>query len=433
MEARIVTPESIRRVMPAQGLFADKDWLVSPEAFPLTPAEVEELEKLGHRLNLFVRACNQLYALSAQGRRAPWVAGHLDRGKPPELVEAARARPLRSALPRVLRPDVILTESGHALAEIDSVPGGIGLTGWLNRVYSEQTAGDIVGGRNGMTDGFASIFPEGDIVISEESATYRPEMEWLAAQRPGAIEVRDAHDYRPRGRLVYRFFEMFDLPNLPGARELLRAAAAGEVEVTPPMKPQLEEKMWFALFWMRPLREFWRRELHERHWRKLQEVIPFSWILDPAPLPNHAVIPDLEIHDWAELEGFSQKKRDLILKISGFSETAWGSRGVSLAQDMPQPEWKAALEEALTGFDAHPHVLQRFHKGRVVEHPYYDRETGERRMMQGRVRLCPYYFVVEGRARMGGILATICPADKKLLHGMRDAIMVPCRMAHLPA
>lgn len=415
--------------MPAEGLFADKDWLISPEAFPLSPSEVGELEKLGHRLNLFMRACNQLYALSAQGRRAPWVAEHLDRGKPRELVEAARSRALRNAVPRVLRPDVILTENGFALAEIDSVPGGIGLTGWLNRVYADQTTGDIVGGRSGMTDGFAAVFPEGDIVISQESATYRPEMEWLAAQRPGSIEVCDAGTYRPRGRAVYRFFEMFDLPNLPGGSGLLRASAAGEVEVTPPMKPALEEKMWFALFWMRPLREFWRRELHERHWERLQKVIPFSWIVDPQPLPHHAVIPGLEIHDWTELASFSQKERDLILKISGFSETAWGSRGVSLAQDMPQPEWKAAIEEALRDFASHPHVLQRFHKGRLVEHPYFDRETGERRVMQGRVRLCPYYFVVEGKARLGGVLATICPADKKLLHGMKDAIMVPTAVA----
>ena len=28
----------------------------------------------------------------------------------------------------------------------------------------------------------------------------------------------------------------------------------------------------------------------------------------------------------------------------------------------------------------------------------------------------------------GGILATVCPADKKLLHGMPDAVMAPCRV-----
>ena len=26
----------------------------------------------------------------------------------------------------------------------------------------------------------------------------------------------------------------------------------------------------------------------------------------------------------------------------------------------------------------------------------------------------------------GGVLATICPPDKKIIHGMRDAILAPC-------
>ena len=50
--------------------------------------------------------------------------------------------------------------------------------------------------------------------------------------------------------------------------------------------------------------------------------------------------------------------------------------------------------------------------------------------MPGRVRLCPYYFVSgEGdsaRPKLGGVLATICPADKKIIHGMTDAVLVPC-------
>ena len=46
--------------------------------------------------------------------------------------------------------------------------------------------------------------------------------------------------------------------------------------------------------------------------------------------------------------------------------------------------------------------------------------------MSGRARLCPYYFVTKDRAELAGILATVVPLDKKLIHGMRDAIMAPC-------
>jgi hypothetical protein len=50
--------------------------------------------------------------------------------------------------------------------------------------------------------------------------------------------------------------------------------------------------------------------------------------------------------------------------------------------------------------------------------------------MPGRVRLCPYYFVSgdgdAARANLSGVLATIVPADKKIVHGMTDAILAPC-------
>jgi hypothetical protein len=418
--------KAVRAARPAEGLFAEKEWLISPEPFPLSEQCVDELEKLGYRLNLFQRACNQLYQQSVKGSQPRWVADYLDRGKPPDLVALARERSLRDELSRVIRPDLVLTEAGFVIAEIDSVPGGIGLTAWLNETYS-QLGFEVIGGATGMLDGFRSITGGADIVISEESATYRPEMEWLGSRTGN--RVRDAASYQPNGAPIYRFFEMFDLPNIASGPALLNAIRNDAIRITPPPKAYLEEKMWFALFWMRPLRDFWRRELTERHWLKLQEVIPYTWIVDPAPLPQHAVIPNLEVHDWRELGHFSQKARELVLKISGFSELAWGSRGVSVAADMPQKEWQAALENALARFETQPFILQRFHKGRLFSHPFADPMTGELRTMEGRVRLCPYYFIIEGKAELRGALATICPPDKKLLHGMRDAILTPAGVA----
>src|SRR5437870_6967600 len=173
--------EAIRSALPKEGLFADKDWLISPDAFPISEKFASELEQLGHRLFVFQRACNQLYQLSFRGKQPAWIAKYLDAGKPKELVELSRQKIFRDELPRVIRPDLILTEKNYIIAEIDSVPGGIGLTAWLNQTYSAlgQT---VIGGEDGMLDGFQKVLPNGgDIVVSEESATYRPEMAWLAA------------------------------------------------------------------------------------------------------------------------------------------------------------------------------------------------------------------------------------------------------------
>lgn len=427
--------DQLRAAFPAEGLFADKEWLLTPEPFRIDAPLADELEKLGYRLHLFVRACNELYQRSATGKAPSWIADYLDRGKPPELVEYSRRRQFRPDLQVVFRPDLVLTEEGFTIAEIDSVPGGIGLTAWLNQTYA-SFGGDLIGGESGMIAGFGdALGGEADILVSQEAATYRPEMEWLSRMTGGALRVHEAETYdsaRPTPsapRSVYRFFEMFDLANIPSAPGLMEAAARGEARVTPPFKPYLEEKMWFALFWLRPLREFWRRELSERHFLALQKCIPYTWLLDPTPLPQHAVIPELGINSWRELGLFSQKQRDLVLKISGFHETGWGSRSVSIGSDLAQHDWQAAIERALASFEHHPYLLQRFHKGRLVEQPFFDPATGVVQTMRGRVRLCPYYFLIDGRIHLRGALATICPADKKLLHGMKDAILAPTAVA----
>src|ERR1700736_2553419 len=174
--------ELIRNAFPKEGLFAEKDWLLSPDAFPIEKQFARELEQLGHRLFVFQRACNQLYQLSVKGKQPAWVARYLDAGKPPELIELSRQKQFRDALPLVIRPDLVLTDEGYTIAEIDSVPGGIGLTSWLNQTYSKLGA-DVIGGSDGMLHGFQGVLPNGgDIVISKEAATYRPEMEWLAAR-----------------------------------------------------------------------------------------------------------------------------------------------------------------------------------------------------------------------------------------------------------
>jgi hypothetical protein len=427
---KVQRAETIRSALPEGGLFHEKSWRVSPDAFVISGKFAEEIDKLGYRLLRFVRACNQLYRFSVSGRQPGWIAEVLDRGKPPELVALQRERALALAIPKVIRPDLILTEGGYIVAELDNVPGGIGLTAWLDQVYSDNGA-KILGGTQGMLDGFASILPGGDIVVSEEAATYRPEMEWLAARlnesradigRWRVVDALPRNDWQSR---VYRFFELYDLANVPCAQQLRERELRGGLSVTPPMKAALEEKMWFALFWLKPLEAFWRRELGDRAMLALRKVIPYTWLVDPEPLPRHAVLPRLETHSWEEVVHFSQKQRALILKISGFSEHAWGSRGVVVAQDMSQSAWKAELEKALSEFDTHPHILQQFHQGRLVGHDYFDVSAGELRRMRGRVRLCPYYFVGDKTAVCGGALATICPDDKKLLHGMADAILVP--------
>lgn len=447
----------IRKQIPARGLFTGLDWRISPEPFPLGEDLASEIESLGRVLLQFYRAVNLLYRRSAEGKQPTWVAELLDRGKPHELIALQRSPVFKNDVPRVIRPDILLTETGFSITELDSVPGGIGLTAWLNQTYSSvaqasrlpdtqsttheapkdrrDACATLIGGADGMIRGFESIFGDAKrvhIVVSQEAATYRPEMEWMASRvQSSKLNVQNSkfEDFAD-GDAVYRFFELFDLVNVPNAKRIFELAVEKRIRLTPPPKPLFEEKLLFSLLWNRNLRDFWRQELGEAFYNRLKRAMPYTWLVDPTPLPPHAAIPELNLTDWRQLKTLSQRERDLILKVSGFSEHAWGARGVYLGSDLSQEDWATAVDRAMTGFPVSPFVLQRYEKPKIIETQWFD--FGQNRVvpMQGRVRLCPYYFVAgdvdAARTQLGGVLATIVPADKKIVHGMSDAVLAPC-------
>lgn len=410
----------LRDGLPEGGLFGGGAWRWSPEPLKLSEAEARQLLALGHPLARFQQACDGLYRRSASGKLPGWLAELLDAGKPEWLVAEQRLPKIAEQFPRVIRPDLMLTQNGFSLTELDSVPGGIGVTAWLSQMYA-KAGFDVLGGANGMIDGFRSLMPDGGrVLISKESQDYQPEMEWLTGQLGEAWQVASAEEYVPNGEALYRFFELFDWESIPAVRELAEMA-----QITPPFKPHLEDKLWLALLWTPSLKKIWEQVLRGSHLKRLQELVPFGWVLDPTPLPPQAALPKFEVHSWDEVAHFSQKERQLVLKVSGFHETAWGSRGVFIGHDLPAAEWSERLHGALNQSSTQPWIIQEFKESRKVTHPVF-RDDGSVEMMQGRVRLCPYFFTQGSETQFGGCLATIVPADKKKIHGMSDGVLVPC-------
>ncbi len=433
-------------------------WRVATEPFRLSPATVAGISSLGPPLLAFYRALSALYARSARGTAPSFIAEYLDIGKPEAIVKLARQNRFKSDVPQVIRPDLILTDDGGYIAsELDSVPGGMGFVAAMARTYCE-IGFDTIGETDGMCDSFAAMLadcakkprPVVAIVVSDESGDYRNELQWLAT-RMRERGVADAYVVLPQdvvftedalfarledGReekidVLYRNFELFDLLNVPKQELMLYAARHNRVKMTPPPKAPLEEKSSFALLHHPALAGLWKKELGDDVFERLISIFPQTWIMDPRPLPPHAAIIGLTagaapVRDWMELDALGKSERDYVVKPSGFSELAWGSRGVRVANDLTREQWHDALASGVAMFSKTPHILQRFHKGRRVTVDYYDRNSDVVKTMDGRVRLCPYYFVVGNTTRLGGVLATVAPADKRLIHGMSDAIMAPC-------
>ncbi|MFT3782416.1 MAG: hypothetical protein QM790_10420 [Nibricoccus sp.] len=461
---------TIRASLAAQPLFEDKTWQLSPSAWRLTPEQHAQLQAIGAACLEFHQALETLYLRSAAGKNllrnkplvAPWVADYLDRGKPADLIQHARDPKNRGAFPTVLRPDLLLTETGFVMTELDSVPGGIGLTAFLNRLYGgsgEAADQSIVGVDDAMIrnfyDSLAVLRPDQRnpliaLVVSDEAATYRPEMQWLAEQlqlQGKRVFCLDPDDLFPLGTttcfdvdgnpekidVLYRFFELFDIANIRTAKFIFESWQAGELAIAPPLRAFQEEKLALALFHHHLLTDFWAEALSKGALKILKQLIPPSWIMDPTPLPPGAVLDGPRVGgraltDWRQLANASQKERDLIIKISGYHETAWGARSVVLGSDCSREEWQGGIDIAISDAPTNLHVVQEYKKPIRVKHPIFDGEQ-QLREADGRLRLCPYYFLIGGKALLSGALATFCPPDKKIIHGMQDAALLPTRVA----
>ena len=437
-------------------LFKEKTWVWSPDHWSLDSSISSTIADLGNAAVSFYRAIELLYRkswsnqsiLRNQDLCVPWVAKYYDSGKPQWLIEHTRLNTVRMCMPAVLRPDLLPVSNGLALTEWDSVPGGIGLTAQLEFLYQLGEGGGMVREFGcSLKDAAKQIGIEKAnmaIVVSEEAETYRPEMEWLADElselsysiivcSPEELKV-SKQELLCRGKrihLVYRFWELFDFENVPVMRDLADLVELEQLVVTPPMVHIQEEKLSLALFHHHRLQSFWQEVLTKAELKILHAMIPPSWIVDPTELPPGAHLDGplsrgKKLSSWMDLAKASKKERSLVLKASGFHETAWGARSVVIGDDVSAEEWSTALQSAVSSYPNPISIIQEFRKPVRLEHPVFNSQ-GEIELMKGRLRLSPYYFIYEGRANWSGTLAAFCPADKKIIHGMKDGALIPAK------
>lgn len=424
-----ISLDELRAAIPEGGLFQGKTWRFGPEPFPLAAEDVALIRELGPALLEFLKAINSLYYTTET--KLKYVREILDTGKPEWLIALHDSMPIREIYPQLLRPDLLLTPGGLKMTEIDSIPGGIGVMDFLNKQYREKGF-KVIAGSNSI----GKFFVDSNIrfVFSEEACAYRPEIEWMLRNATGTnsqhtfLETDLTEDALKnlQNREIYRYFELWDDELSPSARKLLDMCAKGEVLLTPPPKAFFEEKLLLAFYWDPFLRSYWQGALSAKAKEILDQVIPFGWVMTTRKLPPHAVFPKLEVWNLKEIKSFSQKDRRLALKISGFSKQAWGSRGVYIGHDLSTAEWSKQVDRALDSFDSNPYILQEFQPSRIVTNRYFT-ESGATIDEKGVVRLSPYYLIANNSVELNGVLAVVCPPDKKKIHGMNDATFLPCQ------
>jgi len=345
------------------------------------------MERLGVELSAFMTAADELYHTDEEA------AALLDRGKP-EIFRRERA-----AKQPFIRPDLIITEDGFAVCEIETSPFGLGLAYALNTAYRAEGHETIVNGE--LAHHLDSVLPDsGSLVYSDKTKAYAGQLGYLE-ERLFSANGRDwalreaaeaAEEGGTSGEAIYRAFYLHEYGTDPAVRELIEQGEAAEGDWTPSLTPHLEEKALMALLWDDRWEAYFRRELGDAGYKYLQSVIPPTWIVGE----EEHFTPGLPggVSDVEDIAGLPRPQRALVLKSSGYDRHGSWAESVELLHTKSQVEAGRLLVEAAARDDS-LQIVQEFRRGTKIPMTYT--ENGTTRTDEVRVRLTPYVDPTTGR------------------------------------
>ncbi len=351
---------------------------VSPTPFKLTKEQKEQIENIGKAICDYMDCCIELY------RTDEHIHMILDKGKPQELKNAKDVKYL------FLRPDLILTDNGFSICEIETSPFGLGLAEVLNSTYGNQGYETIIQQHQLKNYIQSQIKHNGTIAYSEKVKAFKGQLEFMAtnifsgngnvwnAQKIGADTIEEKEIYRA----FYLNEQFFD----KNVATLLKQKHI----YTPTSTPQFEEKALLSFIWNKRYAELLRSRLGESTFCLLRTVIPKTWIVGEEKYLDDGILKEQE--NSLSLVNLSKNNRKFVLKQSGFSvASSWGE-GVKFLHKLSKDKTMGILKEAINDTE-HLYIIQEFKQGKNIPMSFID-EEGIFQNMNARIRITPYYAYI---------------------------------------
>jgi hypothetical protein len=186
--------------------------------------------------------------------------------------------------------------------------------------------------------------------------------------------------------------------------------------------------LWMALLWAPPLRTIWERELRSSNLLFLQRHLPFTWVMDPTPLPHQAVLPRLGISSFAALAEELPGAIDLALRPASNDRTEpWQVRS-----ELTEAAWAICVNRALSEFSESPWMLQERRPAEQAPVCGWDPIAGSLRQVEGPITLTVWMEEQGAKVAIQGVLAKIREANGSL-HNQKGesreviSVLAPCR------
>ncbi len=374
---------------------------VSDEPFWVTTQQRTQINQIGQAVCAYFTAVTDLYHTDEMVRQL------LDRGKPASLTGDQRADYL------FVRPDMIITDNGFAICELETSPFGLALADILTRGYRAAGCDTLVGEAALQQHLHHTTPAQGTVVYSKKTQAYAGQMHYLAekllsgsGRSWAATHIDENTSLHSGTSAVYRGFYLSEAQSDSRVAELLYTHASDPKTKTlvPSATPHAEEKALLSFIWDKRFEKRLKRELGSAAFNLLRQGIPPTWIVGEekhfAPgLPN-------QYTTTTELAGLSKRQRAFVLKSSGFSAVSSWAEGVYFLGKKSAAADTERLRLAEKDTD-HLYVVQALKKGK--NHLLSYARAGQTVPMQGRVRLTPYFSMqAHNTGELLAVKATAC-------------------------
>ena len=388
------------------------NFLPAKEPFKLTQNQKEEMLNIGKEICNYMDACIDLYHKNEEVRIL------LDRGKPDRYKNVKEVKYL------FLRPDLILTDEGFIICEIETSPFGLALAEVLNDAYGILEYNPIISQNQLKNYMQQQTNKDGIIAYSNKVQAFKGQLDFLANQVFGnnnrhweSKNISVQQDRLTSDKEIYRAFYLNDQYNDEMVAKILNE---NHLHI-PSETPQFEEKALLVLIWDKRFVVFFKEQLGEAGFELLRKAIPKTWIIGQEQyvdggLPNGY----LKSKDIGQI---GKSKRKYVLKESGFNNNSSWGKGVHFLHKCGGNNASKLIKEAEEDTE-HLYIIQEFKQPETVEMTYIDNNYVYNQK-QVKIRVTPYFSYSDNKGELIAAKVTGCDISSELIHAGTGSINAP--------
>ena len=314
-----------------------------------------------------------------------------------------------------LRPDILLTEHGFKVCEVETSPFGFSLSLFLSENISVPS-GQQIGSSQKAIQLFCKRWREysgknsGTFVYTDHSRLFTGQLTYLseACQRQGLdMSVKHVQEAQRliRNAPMYRCFYWYERSRDYRVSQFCQTHS----QLIPSGNDIYEGKHMLAL-WQNP---FVRELLPAPDQEVISNFFLPTWVITnqvPTDFP-------LSISEWSEIAELPKSKRYFVVKRVGNHPDASWSRSVVFLHKRTKKEVQYALQRAM--LEPGEWVIQQFIGNDKYTIRHANRTLSAVEEMKGRIRITPYYDFQTGELLVAKVTVR---RDTLFIHGATDSV-----------